>query len=278
MKNLEEEYKNSQKEEMPDLWNRIEAGLPEKKKTVFFMSANRYLGIAAAAAALLLIVSAGLWSGRQLSKNNNSNISMDMNMQNGAAAALMDNAGGVYENEDSFGAEANEEVMWAEEAEDYEMEEGSWQQSSEQNGTSHSPIMQDSDLESTVQEDISESAGSGNAQTAVGGMPVEDAETGKTTALSEKEALALLGVYLAETGVLPPEKEAYGTGEGEIPGYAWRGISEKDGEPVHMFLEFYSLDGSYLLFKMGERTENGETAAIYRTYSVHTLTGAIAEE
>ena len=209
------------------------------------MSINRYLGIAAAAAALLLVVSAGIWSGRQLSKNNSSNMSMDMSMQNGAAAPPMDNnVGDVYENEEA----------------------------------SYSPIMQDSDFEPAEQENISESADEGNAQTPVGGMPVEDAEMGKTTALSEKEALALLSVYLAETGVLPPEREPYGTGEGERPGYAWDAVSVNGGEPVHMFLEFYSLDGSYLLFKMGERTENGEVDTIYRTYSVHTLTGAITEE
>lgn len=32
MKNLKEEYKKSQQEEMPDLWNKIEAGLPEKRQ------------------------------------------------------------------------------------------------------------------------------------------------------------------------------------------------------------------------------------------------------
>lgn len=266
MKNLEEEYKNSEQEEMPDLWDRIEAGLPEKKKPVFFMSVNRYLGIAAAAAALLLVVSVGLWSGRQLSKNNSSNMSMDMSMQNGAAAPPMDNAGDVYENDitDYVDYEMEEEPLLGEQL--------------QQNGASYSPIMEDSDSESSVQENISESAGSANAQTPVGGMPVEDAEMGKTTALSEKEALALLGVYLVESGVLPPEREAYGTGEGERPGYTWDAISENDGEPVHMFLEFYSLDGSYLLFKMGERKESGEADTVYRTYSVHTLTGAITEE
>lgn len=244
MKNLEEEYKNSEQEEMPDLWDRIEAGLPEKKKPVFFMSVNRYWGIAAVAAVLLLVGSAGLWSGRQLPKNNTSNLAMDMTMQNGAAAPPMDNAGEMYENEEA----------------------------------PYSPIMQDGSSDSAMQEDILESADEVNAQTPVGGMPVEDAEMGKTTALSEKEALALLGVYLVESGVLPPEREAYGTGEGERPGYTWDAISENDGEPVHMFLEFYSLDGSYLLFKMGERKESGEADTVYRTYSVHTLTGAITEE
>lgn len=266
MKNLEQEYKNSQQEEMPDLWDRIEAGLPEKKKPVFFMSANRYLGIAAAAAALLLVVSVGIWSGRQMSKNNASGMSMDMSMQNGAAAPPMDNVGDMYENDITDPG-------------DYEMEEEPLLgEQSQQNGASYSPIMQDSDSESSAQENISESAASGNAQTTVGGMPVEDGEMGKTTALSEKEALALLGVYLAETGVLPPEREPYGTGDGERPGYTWEAISENDGELVHMFLEFYSLDGSYLLFKMGERTENGKADTVYRTYSVHTLTGAITEE
>lgn len=265
MKNLEEEYKNSQQEEMPDLWERIEAGLPEKKKPVFFMSANRYLGIAAAAAALLLVVSAGLWSGRQMSKNNASDMSMNMAIQNEAAAPAMDSADGEYENNmaDYDGCEMEEEALW---------------EQSGQNDASYSPIMQDSDLESAVQEDISESSDSGNAQTAVGNMPAEGAEAGTETALSETEALALLGAYLVKTGLMPAERETYGTGEGERPGYTWEAVTENSGEPVHMFLECCSLDGDYLLFKLGERTESGEADTIYRTYSVHTLTGAIAEE
>ena len=276
MKNLEDEYKSSQKEEMPDLWNRIEAGLPEKKKPVFFMSANKYLGIAAAAAVLFLVVSAGLWSGRQLSKNNTSNLAM----QNGAAAPPVDNADDVYENKDTSGEEAYEEGMWAEEAEDYEMAEEPLGQQTEQNGASYSPIMQDGGSHSDVQEDISESAGSGNAQTAVGGMPVEDAETGTTTALSEVEALALLGAYLTETGVLPEERKTYGTEAGERPGYTWEAISENSGEPVRMFLKFvsWSEDGGHLIFGMGEQTESGEEGPIQRTYTVQSLTGAIAEE
>lgn len=55
MKNLEDEYRKSQQEEMPDLWNRIEAGLPEKKSRKI-VSISRYLGIAAAGIFLVLLV------------------------------------------------------------------------------------------------------------------------------------------------------------------------------------------------------------------------------
>ncbi len=67
MKNLETEYRNSQQEETPDLWNRIEAALPEKatamptqtskKKVIQF---TRFVKAAAAILVLALVVP-GAW-------------------------------------------------------------------------------------------------------------------------------------------------------------------------------------------------------------------------
>ena len=64
MKNLENEYKKSQTEEMPDLWNRIENGLPRRRKSRVLRIMAVYGG--AAAALLLLLVSAGLFLQRDL--------------------------------------------------------------------------------------------------------------------------------------------------------------------------------------------------------------------
>lgn len=56
MKNLEEAYKKSQQEEIPDLWARIEEKLPEKKKKKKIISITRYLGVAAAALFLCILI------------------------------------------------------------------------------------------------------------------------------------------------------------------------------------------------------------------------------
>lgn len=59
MKNLNEEYKKSQQEETPDLWDRIEKNLPEKKQGRL-ISINRYLAVAAAALFLCAMLP-GVW-------------------------------------------------------------------------------------------------------------------------------------------------------------------------------------------------------------------------
>lgn len=58
MKNLEEEYKKSRQEETPDLWNRIETHLSEKKKKRIYRV--RYLGFAAAALFCAVLIP-GFW-------------------------------------------------------------------------------------------------------------------------------------------------------------------------------------------------------------------------
>ena len=61
MKNLEDEYKRFYQEETPDLWNRIEAGLTDKKaghKKIIFPF--RYVS-ACAPAILLLVLLPGIW-------------------------------------------------------------------------------------------------------------------------------------------------------------------------------------------------------------------------
>lgn len=70
MKNLEDEYKRFYQEETPDLWNRIEAGLTDKKaghKKITFPF--RYLPVCAAAI-LLLVLLPGIWmfGGRKASE------------------------------------------------------------------------------------------------------------------------------------------------------------------------------------------------------------------
>ncbi len=56
MQNLEESYKKSQQEEIPDLWARIEEKLPEKKKKNKIISITRYMGLAAAALFLCVLI------------------------------------------------------------------------------------------------------------------------------------------------------------------------------------------------------------------------------
>ena len=61
MKNLETEYKKLVSVEMPDLWDRIEKNLPEKKpynkkKPISFVSVTKYMGVAAAALFLVLLI------------------------------------------------------------------------------------------------------------------------------------------------------------------------------------------------------------------------------
>ncbi|MCH5270142.1 MAG: hypothetical protein J1E83_05280 [Lachnospiraceae bacterium] len=267
MKNLEEEYKNSQQEEMPDLWNRIEAGLPEKKKPLPFLSATRYLKLGAAAAALLLLISLGLWSGRQFSSKNASdmsmNMSMSMDMQNEAGSPIYNNSN-MAANDTALWLAENETAMENTESVDYDMAEESTQQTPGINDPVTAPILSDdASLESML---------SGES------MPSEETDMEKSTALSEVEALALLGAYLEETGILSANKELYGTGEGEVPGYTWKSMDAGGKETVRMFLEFDSLteDGSYLLFRMGELDENGGEEILWCIFSVHVLTGAIA--
>lgn len=79
MKNLEEAYKKSQQEELPDLWNRIEAGLPEKKKKKsILLSVLPYCSVAAAALLLAVLVIPPL--SRQ-SVNESPDTAMDMASQ-----------------------------------------------------------------------------------------------------------------------------------------------------------------------------------------------------
>lgn len=67
MKNLETEYRNSQQEKTPDLWNRIEAALPEKAPSVPVQASKkkiiRFTRFAKAAAAILVLalVVPGAW-------------------------------------------------------------------------------------------------------------------------------------------------------------------------------------------------------------------------
>lgn len=56
MKNLENEYKKSQQETVPDLWNRIEAGLPPKKKKLPIAKITPILGVCAAAVLCIILV------------------------------------------------------------------------------------------------------------------------------------------------------------------------------------------------------------------------------
>lgn len=261
MKNLEEEYKNSQQEEMPDLWNRIEAGLTEKKKPIPLLSATRYLGIVAAAAALLLIVSLGLWSGRRSTENNASY----MALQNGAASSPYNNSANMSANDEAFLQEAVVEEIG---------------QEPDQNGLSFPSVMEDETEDASLQEIMAESQEISNSQTSVGSMSPENAVAKDETTLSAEDALAHLGAYLEEAGMLPADRELYGTGEGERPGYAWAGVAADDGEPARMFLEFYaySEDGSYLIFCMGKRASEGDENVLFGEYAVHVLTGAIEEQ
>lgn len=264
MKNLEEEYKNSQQEEMPDLWDRIEAGLPEKKKPLPFLSATRYLKIGAAAAALLLLVSLGLWSGRQFSSKNASDISMAL--QNGAASPPYNGDSNMAANDTALWLAENETAMENAESVDYDMAEETIQQTPEMNDSATVPMMSD--------------AASSESMLSEESMPSEEMGMEKSTALSEVEALALLGAYLEEAGILPANRELYGTSEGEVPGYTWTNMDAGGKETVRMFLEFDSVneDGSYLLFRMGELDENGGEEILQRRFLVHALTGAIEEK
>ena len=58
MENFEKEYRKMIQEEMPDLWNRIEAGLPEKKKKTRTGKVLRYSGLAAACLCGVILIPA----------------------------------------------------------------------------------------------------------------------------------------------------------------------------------------------------------------------------
>lgn len=64
MKNLEDEYKRFHQEETPDLWNRIEAGLTDKKakpkKNIFTF---KYASVCAAAALFVILLSGLYFAG-----------------------------------------------------------------------------------------------------------------------------------------------------------------------------------------------------------------------
>lgn len=264
MKNLEVEYKNSEQEEMPDLWNRIEAGLTEKKKPIPFLSATRYLGVAAAAAVLFLLVSLGLWSGRRSTEKS----APDQALQYDAS---FENAGATSHD----GADVE-----AERIESYEMEEGAMEQITDQNSQLSPPMMDDTADEASPQEMILGSSEMSNSQNGIESMISENTEAKDEMLLSAEDALKLLDSYLLETGVLPEGRVLYRTGEDKNPGYAWKGISAESGKPVLMFLEFYaySEDGSYLIFRMGERASEKDADVLLQEYTVHAMTGTIEEQ
>ncbi len=57
MKNLEDEYKRFNQEETPDLWNRIEAGLTDKKaKPKKNIRTFKYASVCAAAVLLAILL------------------------------------------------------------------------------------------------------------------------------------------------------------------------------------------------------------------------------
>ncbi|MCH5274464.1 MAG: hypothetical protein J1E65_01400 [Lachnospiraceae bacterium] len=263
MKNLEQEYKNSQQEDMPDLWNRIETGLPEKKKPIPFLSVTRSLGIVAAAAALLLLVSLGLWSGRGSTEKSAPNQTAKYE------ASLEDEGFASYDRADM-------EIAMNE---GYDMEEEAMGQITGQSGQLSPPMMADAAEDVSPQEMVVGAPEMSNSQTSLGSMASENAEAKDEMLLSEEEALKLLDSYLLETGVLPEGRAIYKTGEAENPGYSWEGTSTESGKQVLMFLEFYaySEDGSCLIFRMGERAAGGDADVLLREYSVHVRTGAITE-
>ncbi len=108
MKNLNEEYKKSQQEETPDLWDRIERNLPEKKQGRIF-AINRYLAVAAAALFLCTIIP-GVWylAGGVLSDSNRkSDSAAPMQMADCAQPEDSIQAEDSVQAEDSIQAEDN---------------------------------------------------------------------------------------------------------------------------------------------------------------------------
>mgnify|MGYP001127800906 CR=1 FL=1 len=87
MKNLEEEYKKSQQEKTPDLWEKIEAALPEKKKFQGRKRLVRYMGLAAAALfiCVLIPVIRNLGSGNMINTNPSYNSEMLLDSTDNAA-------------------------------------------------------------------------------------------------------------------------------------------------------------------------------------------------
>lgn len=114
MRNLEEAYKKSQQEEVPDLWARIENNLPEKKKKKRIVSMTPYLSVAAAALFLCILIP-GM---SRLTKN------QDASTENAFDCAAADAAsggvdGGVMEEtemKDMFAEDVNVEESVKEEA------------------------------------------------------------------------------------------------------------------------------------------------------------------
>ncbi len=110
MRNLEEEYKKSQYEKTPDLWGKIEAGLPEKRKFPGKKRLIRYMGLAAAALFLCVLIPVFLNMGSRDMTNESQSYDSAMPMDetdNAASHPREDNkaAQDSTEQETSFGSE-----------------------------------------------------------------------------------------------------------------------------------------------------------------------------
>ncbi len=252
MKNLEEEYKKFQKEETPDLWDRIEAGLPAPKKRRAFPNKAVYAG---AAAVVLLAAASGLWMGRgRFSSEKDAAVPDNIS----AETALTGQESPVQ------GISAGVEEAAGESADIFQA--GAAQADSETDFVSPDSMM--------------DSASPGS------GRPEEEG------ALKKEEAMELLMDYLKQEGTLPESAQRIVSEDVEEALQVEMPVSdgeEREKTPAACvwyleddgrigFLEFsgYSEDGESFIFRLGERDEDGQNVIVNREYTVHTLTGDIA--
>ena len=129
MKNLEDEYKRFNQEETPDLWNRIEAGLTDKKakpkKNIFTF---KYTSVCAAAVLLVILLPSLYFIGLH-GRNYAADTAPENNMMSNATGGAMN---GAAADNSEFLCEADcsaqDGGQWNEEAADsveqYEQETG----------------------------------------------------------------------------------------------------------------------------------------------------------
>lgn len=267
MKNLENEYKKSQTEEMPDLWNRIESGLPRGRKSRILRLMAVYGG--AAAALLLLLVSAGLFLQRDLygGKSDANQVAP----QNAEGMLIADTETFIQETagNNSAGSEDSLSGTPVSEAPAQEAEDNGAGSEDLLSGTSVSEAATQEAAGTPVQSSQAEEDG-------VPMVPMEEADILQDGGTWEAAAAwDCLAGYLREEGILPEEvkiSEYEALKEGETV-CSWK--AEEEGKVC--FLEFsgYSEDGECLLFSIWKQNEDGSGNVLEAEYGVNLRTGAV---
>lgn len=244
MKNLEDEYKRFNQEETPDLWNRIEAGLTDKKakpkKNIFTF---KYTSVCAAAVLLVILLPSLYFIGLH-GRNYAADTAPENNMMSNATGGAMN---GAAADNSEFLCEADcsaqDGGQWNEEAADsveqYEQETGERSEAS-------ASIAQD------ASSDMADKEQSGS-NTASGG--IAPAEEDKDGVSGTPEDLVSATEQLTNGGVEPENAAAPLSGKMEVTA-----AEQKDGRTVYYLC---TEDGRTVTAAFGEETvtelQAGET-------------------